>query len=873
MTTTVYDSNNPVVQYVEDNLWGNPEENHQHQVKLVRISDEYGVSLNFSYMGKWRTLPRREQFFHVFSVGGLHPGYWNIKNALLYRNPLDRWVNLAALLKVRGMQMDLYNTRGQLYSRAHTWVMVTYDGLLLMAMQKLTGFPIPSKDEMFFRCYQPTIGVDYGDTARLNLHNPYTYETMVYEQTSELPIFTARYSQLKALDGFTACFHNGVYHDGAPNSIAGLALNDIVEIWHDPSVIRVERYAYNTLRDYYSSLDKKRKLIIHPPKVANDFTSRYFDDNDYYLVGPKGKGLYLHRNSETTIRQLTHVDVSIADDAIRGASEFHADLKEVATTKVMVLVRETDWKHQWPHEHQRIRYLYRLDDVGIVKAMTGERATLAEWTADGLESGTTMALMRSQRNAVRRKASALALGYNAATKVVSDTPVRVSYSEEGIRGFEVPETYRRSFTAWEYDDKGLFLGAVNQFNTRYYAPKYPECVLVEFTFGQTGRKANYLITNQPYILDPEVDTRIYKSAYSVDTGKLTGELEDITGNDRYYSVVDGVLAWKNMDMVNERGVLLFNSASLSYTFKLDHIDHSLAFALTVIYEDGGLIFPISFAQVDVWLNRHPLVDFVDWMYKDKYIYIHNKEFLVDGAQTITVRAHGFHNDQSGPKFETELGFVEGGVIGRFNRYNLRDDRVTRTVINGALVPTSEVPNAEHQSGSVLDNALNGKPYMVKHVYCPVKFLEPYQSYPLYERSRDLDQRVSDYLTQWLPKPNVPAPVLPTLQDKYRLYSPFLNVITNGLINRLIRLPALPAGTSVFTEQDIRDLVQPYLWWLKYDPVALGYDRRYFAIMPFANVGKLTMTSNELLFIKQVNDSYLQSVCVIEGHYEVNNNVR
>ncbi len=65
----------------------------------------------------------------------------------------------------------------------------------------------------------------------------------------------------------------------------------------------------------------------------------------------------------------------------------------------------------------------------------------------------------------------------------------------------------------------------------------------------------------------------------------------------------------------------------------------------------------------------------------------------------------------------------------------------------------------------------------------------------------------------------------------------------------------------------------YLWWLKYDPVILNFDRRYFAIMPFANVGKVTVTSSELIFIKQVNDSYLNGVCAIEGHFEVNNNVR
>lgn len=885
MTTTVYDSNNPVVKYVEDNLWGNPEENHQYQVKLVRVTDDYGVSMNYNYMGKWRALPKVNTFFHIFSAGGLHPGFWNFRNNVLYRNPLDRWVNLGALCKVRGMQLDLYNTKGFQYSRSNCWVMITYDGLVLIALQKAKNFPVPKTDEFFFRCFTPSIPIDFGDLAISDAHNPYTYETMTYESTAELAIFTARYSLFKGKPGFTGVMHNGVFFDGAPNALQGLQAGDLVEFWHDPTVIRVERYNYSSLKDYYSSLDSKRKLILHPPKRNGDYTLRYFDDNDYYVIGPKGRGLYIHRNDETTLRQLTHVDVAIADDAVRNTGNYHPDLADTSKVRIMVLVRKTDWEYQWPNEHQRIKYLYRFDDAGIVRAMTGDRATVPEWTADGLESGTVMSLTRSQYPAVKRENASLALGYNAATRVVSETPVRVTFIEGG-RGVVVPPTYRAMFSAWEYDADGHLLEVHNRVGDVYYSPFNPLCAMVEFVLGKAQRSMDYVVTKDDLTVDPEYDFRVYKQPWNVDLNQLVGEMVDVTGDDTIYTLTDGTIHWTGLDKVNYRGIVLTNKACLAYEFELDHIDHSLSFALTEIYEEGGLIFPMSFAQVDVWLNGHPLVDHVDWLYKDKYCYIINKEFIVDGPQKITVRAHGMHSDMDTPKFETELGFVEGGVIGRFGRYNLRGDRVTRTVINGALYPTDEVPRAEREVPDNLWNDLNGKPYMVKHVYCPIKFVEPYSNYPLYDRSRETDQRVSDYMTLWLPKPTTNAgeidpvqptgpgvPVIPNLQDKYRLFSPTMNAIVNAILNGLIVLPPKAAGDTVYTEQSIRETVKPYLWWWEVDPINLDFDRRYFAIMPYANFNKLTVTANELLFLNQVNESYLNSVCVLEGHFNVNNNVR
>jgi hypothetical protein len=883
------EDNTPLVRYTDDHLWSNPEENQQYQVKLNRITEEYGYSSNFSYMNKWRTLPKKNTFFHVFSAGGLHPGFWNFKNNTLRRNPLDRWVNIGLLCKARGLKVDVYSTKGYSQSRSHCWLMVTYDGLVLIAIQKLGKTPVVDGDAMRFRCYTPSVLVDKSRLVVNETGNPYIFETCVYENPGEYGTFLARYNAVKARPGYTGLIHNGVEIYGTPADINPIAPGDVIEFWHDPTVLRADRYAYTTLLSFHSDLDQKKKLILHPPKIKGDFTIRYFDDNDYFLLGAKRRGLYLHRNDEKTIRQLTHVDVAVADDVVNAMTEYHPDLSDPMDCQILVLVRKTAWVFQWPHEHQRIRYLYRMPDIDIMRAMVDARANMPEWTAKELEQGPVLQLLRKQWKNVKRDDAILSVGYNAATRVLSETPVRATYLL-GSRGVDVPVTYQEGFTAWEHDANGQLLEWRNMTGVLYYSPNNPACAMVEFTMGSTGRVLDTLITNQDVDVSKDWDYQVYVSSWNINLGELVGPWTNVTGDPAMYIIKDGVLIWKGLDRVNKRGILITNKKILGYQFQLDHMDHSLAFAITDVYEDGGQLVDLTFAQIDIWLNKHPLVDKVDWIYKDGYCYIINKEFLVDGPQDIVVRAMGLDKTVVLPNADTELGFVDGGVIGRVDRYNLRGDRVTRTVINGALYLTDEVPRAEREVPDDIGNPLNGKPYMVKHHWCPIRFVDDYDLLPYRQRSRETDQRVSDYLTKYLPKPRTNdeeidwengdphrpdgsgTAVIPNLQDKYRLFSPFLNVVVNGVLNGLIHLPNKDSGDTYYSDQDIKDTLKAYIWWLKYDPVPLKFDRRYFAITPFANFGKLTVSDKQLIFFKQVNDLYLESVCVIEGYFEVNNNV-
>lgn len=861
MTTRTVADDNPLVNYTDRALWGNPEIDHQFQVNMERLSPELGYIKNFNYMGKWRSLPKANRFYHLFTLGGLHPGFWSFREKFRTRNPLDRWVRMDDVAVVHGIQLDIYNQVGRQFPRAKAWLLVTYDGLVLMALEKLVIFPVPVTDKYTFRTYNPTVIVDKFSLVKEPTANPFAYETMTYENTAELQVFQARYNVLKAKPGYTGVFHNGRFVNAAPNALT-LSIGDEVEIWHDPTVKEIKQYRYGDLKDFYSTLDQKRKLILHPAK-SDSWTMRYFDDSDFYVVRPDKYGIYFHRNNENAIRQLTHNDVSIADDQIKMQMAPLGDLAKIEDFVILELVRDTTWKFDWPFESQRIRYLYRLDDEGIVAAMTGPRALIPEWTAAQLESGPVQQLVKSQFNKLTTAMSRDALGYNAMTRAMSDTPIKVEY-EAGGRGIVVPPTYSGDFVAYEYDENGVLLEWNQFYNTQRFSPRNPACKLVEFIMGNGGRTLNYVVTNRDTPLIENVEFRVLVGRWNIINNEFFGELKDVTGTD-LYEVSNGYVVFKKLDVVNQRAMIVFADQFLAYEFELQHMDHSLSFDLTEIYDDGRLPVKVVLAQLDLWLNNRPLIDNVDWFFDDGHFFIHNKEFLVEGPQKITVRAHGFHADLKKPKTETELGFVEGGVIGNIPRYNIREDRTTRCVIYGRLFHQADVPSAELLPASNLDDSLNGRPYMVKHAYTPVKFAEPYDNHPLYDEGRDLDKRIVDYLTKYCPKPQ--PQVMANLQDKYRLFSPFLNQLVNGVLNKVIVLPDLENG-KIFSNQTIQELATPFLSWLKYDPAALGFDQRYFAIMPYANVTTLTVTAKELLFIRQANDLFLKSACKIESHFEV-----
>lgn len=881
--TIPLDGNHPLTVYAIKNLWAQPEKDLQYQVHIPRISPELGYAGNFRYLGSWRDLPTSKGFYQVYTVGGIDPGYWGFAEFFKTRNPLDRWVKVSSLSTTRGMQIDIYNGFGLQFPKNKAWVMMSYDGVTLIALEKTTQIPLQVGDEWYFRCYTPTVPVDRFGNTDMDKDNPYSHITMTYESSSELLTFMSHWNKLKAKSGVTYCYHNGIFTLMAPTALP-LVVGDIVEIWHDPTVTSLESYLVDSLKDFYSERDQKRKVILHPPKVEGDFSLRYFDDNDYYITTPDGYGTYFHRNSETAVRQLTHKDCALAhDQIITQASKLPKYNEYSDKLRIIVFVRNVVNQFEIKHASNALHYLYRMNDADILNAMTGGLSSLPEWTANQLEQSDFINVVSSQGENLTYESIYNAIGYNGASQVLAKNMFEVTPALINS-GFVVPPTYGRSSTstntrlatANEYDENGLLIESLIQFNSNWYFPKNSNCRLVEFIPGGVclpDQDIGDLVGAEGLTFEYS-DTRVYSGKFSNPSQYFLEKLVDVTDKQGTYYVItdnnDGTLTVRNGPNLpyGDKLYVTYSSRFAGKTFSLNHLDHTLSFRLfDLLTEQDRMRSYISMANYDVILNGHHLIDNVDWVYHPvlRRFFIFNREYLVPGAQQITVIGYGTTKDIDNPKYETELGFVENGKIGNTEIHNPRDYRNVKCVIGGKVFPIEKVANTETDKGTLLPASLEGKPYMVKHIYQDVRWgPHPANSRYGYDAARELDERVSQYLTSTL---NKDEPLGKGTQlDRYALFSTFLNKVVNDIKLGVLTLPE-KSGTT-FTNQSIQQTLSTYEYLLAVDPVILNFDLRFFDIFPYANLDTIAVTPDQLLFIELVNKLYLKGVCKIRGHFEV-----
>ena len=197
---------------------------------------------------------------------------------------------------------------------------------------------------------------------------------------------------------------------------------------------------------------------------------------------------------------------------------------------------------------------------------------------------------------------------------------------------------------------------------------------------------------------------------------------------------------------------------------------------------SGKASAIAPATLSIWMNGHPLIENIDYTVDYPSIYIWNKQFITTtGTNHFVVMAEGLSPTFNSPLNQSELGYIVGGVLGYNGRYNIRDDRNTRIIAGGRLWMPSDIPSSELSATQDASSTLNGFPYCVKHVYQTIKDIVPYASYNGFDAARDLDSRISAYMTQNYTKV---SPIIPNLQDKYRLFSPFLSEIVNAIVLKL-----------------------------------------------------------------------------------------
>jgi hypothetical protein len=166
-------------------------------------------------------------------------------------------------------------------------------------------------------------------------------------------------------------------------------------------------------------------------------------------------GLYYHRNSEDSLRMVTHADYGLKAEYVENyqarLSRFDNDIK------IQIHIRNGGNQDYLVPEHHRIARLYQFDDAFIYDAMIGPDALVTDWRAEQLEISLYTALMRSydgsmDSNDVAWCYGAQRLWATAGRQPKGGHPRRQRQLRRGRYQL------RAGSTAFEYDDKGVLLG-------------------------------------------------------------------------------------------------------------------------------------------------------------------------------------------------------------------------------------------------------------------------------------------------------------------------------------------------------------------------------------------------------------------------------
>lgn len=921
---------NPLVDYAVRNMWGNPELDSQFQIKLARVSGTEGLLNDFAYMGKRRYLPKTLTRYHVFTLGGLDTGFWNFGNRGKSWYPVDTWITAAVFSNRRGVAIDVYKGNGSMFPRDEVYIMPCEDGVTLVCLPLNSNFPLPLDKNLYIHCYSTDINVR-NIQAENQLKYSFGHSGGIYVSPADFDRVRLNYDTWKAFDmGMVSFFHNGEMKpiesvQPVPGDLIEAAYDPSVELIVSYDYSSMPDYL-STLDS------KRKVILFPGFTEKPHYYRYYDDCHYYVRSKRNNNGYYYHRNSEDAVRQLTHQDYGMAADYIeflanRLIAEDTTKNTTIKDIEVMVIYHSTRWKVPLGPTSSRINDLYLLEDPAtILRAMTGTNSNIKEWRAAELEKSPTNYVLNGIIQKLTTESVRDGLGYNGCSIAMSNSPLYMPAITPGSPdfvdlhetppytsglGYQVPPTFVESSTAYEYDMNGLLLRLVGVKNQEWYAPQ-DGCGYVEWALGKATTWLDYVVSKSDVKLRKGYGFRVYKAAWVIDPdwepidpianemlvsqdgtdpyppnggelkvlkadespsdgsdlpagGYPTGEWIDITDTDEY-RIENGWIVFQ-FDTINYVGLVVFDTAHLYNEFELEHLDNSLSFGITHKWNIGGVQLPMEPGQIDIWMNRHPLTENVDYIMDFPNVYIINKMWLKEGSQFIQYRGTGL--SKNGLVRTSELGFVADGVLGYNGRYNLRIDRPTKTIVGGRMYLTDSLDWSEDIDHGENMTAYNGFPYEVKHIYSANKYVDWYDTYWGYDEARALDKKISDYLTEHATyKPKTPTKTVYMEQDKYRLYSPFLSLIVNHLILGFLEAPT-PSGEEVpYSAQVVDELTREWQWLLKYDPIILGLDLRFFTVHPYNNLDMITLTPDQLTFVSVINEQYLQGKIKIEGHFEV-----
>lgn len=846
------------------NVWCTPNQDKQAIFKPSRLTRDNGTWGTIKVMWRTHKLPENIPRFHVYQIGQIHPTLIGLAAKI------GQWVSIAQVCIDESVIIDLYTVTGVQIHRSQAYYMVTPEKNLILAVKipNKTKVPIDlNVDDLYVRLYSNaffnTLRADGVDDIIHVEGRLATVTQDILDVQQSLSIWNTRSI------GHCYCFVNGFRVDTI--DLITSNIGDLIEFVYDGSIKQVSTFPVTDLQQYVSSLDQVNKYLLHHGQESN--TIDYIDDVDVFLVNPlnnnRYKGIYFHKNNEIALRMVTHKDYAIPVQYLMSYAQQRSELGGNVDNLIVELhIRNSGYDRALVHEHQRIAQLYSLSGDDVQRAMIGLDATVSVWNAAALESSGYCELMRSNLGDISTEMVQNSYGYNAVSKLMGDTPMHV-LNMSGMKYVNVPTGLQSESTAYEYDSNGFLLGWHVHTNGSVYVAQHEDTELIEMIFGIASESLQTWWDEQTSSLPTGYSYRFYtcgKSGPLIDNNWV-----DRTGSN-YYAIIDGSVQWA-VNTSNTFTLVRGNKNHLTYELDYHAVDSLIAFTLREYHTglETYRVLPFPPGKIDIFLNGRSLIEKLDYFIDFPRVVITNKEYLDnpdENPQKIVVRMTGFPDNQLNYEQVQDIGFVRYGVLSMNNRFDVRDDKVNRIIIDGALYRYDELEYAESDFDIHVNDARNGSPYSITDIVVPMNShlhsegISDDPTYRLRGLSRVIDEEISDYLTLKVPEksPEEPSAIV----ERYKIVSPFFSKIIYDLV-----IGALweDKFTEHYSEDYVRQMCVPYEYLLDTDPIKEGLtpSSDFVIIHPHNLPNYIDMGIYQYKFLSKVVQVYGQGKIEISSH--------
>jgi hypothetical protein len=842
------------------NVWCTPSQDQQSVIKLAKITRYGGVYTSVDVMWRQYKLPVAGALFHCYQVGGINPSQLGLTI------PPSRgvWMHMPSVCETEETIIDLYTDNGRQSPRILAWYMVTADNDLIIAVQENKKVDINyNTDSLYLRVYHNAY---FGSTRRDVSTDFIQVRGSVTRDTNDIVRIQNDFIAANQL-GHAYGFVNGYLVDSI--DLTTVQPGDVIEYVYDGSIYAVEDIVISTLSVFDSTLDTKRKYLVHPTKALKTNIT-YQDDIDIFIYKlddlGRAQGLYFHRNQVDAVRQVTHADYAVCVPYLESYLASKPEWGDLNTVTMRLHLRKSGYRRPLVNEANRLRELYSLTDEQIVKAMIGVDATVPEWQPAHLEASSYTKIMRATTFEITAPLVQDAFGYNSMSQQLAPTPQFVK-NVSGIGQVSIPPNLQYRSTVFEFDSDGHLLGWYVHTLGASWTTRNAKTVLVQIISGYGVRQLDEKYGQQTGTIDNNLDYRMYTC--TIVNGLPDNLWRDVTDS-ALYTVSGTGLNWLTSP-VTTYTMVRSNRDFLCYNLSLPIQSGVLQFSLTSDQDRGhgpsNTVMQVQMGELDLWLNGKALVEGIDYIVNFPRVVIISKKHIQPNQpmQAITVRFCGHCDENLERAVLGDRGFVSHGVLSNNNRYDIRSDKVLHIAVGGGVYDATELTFAEEHSGVNVPGVPNGSPYVIRDIVVPMRGTTNAKTYDLRAKALVTDKHVSDYLTMKLPPPSYTEPS--PINERYAVYSPFVSALIDDLAHKVFTDPRM---YDHYNDNDVRDMCQFYEQLLPFDPTRdpNKADENYVSVQAYYKDTVTNLGLFEYRFLSRAVSLYLNNAVSLSEYVTV-----